>query len=189
MTPQSNKIEKGGRPPSRWYFVETSNLTCVRGNNSSAHPQKAILGRNPDKSLKSFPPWSSQSPLQLGLEIYILQTHATSYSFYNSVTVHFKGGKPERKPFPLPSGFKKSIYKPKPENSQDYESLCKKTVHSWIGLQDSCELQGCLNDEHCNFSSLSKPLSPSFFVTRNWKSSSLRAAQYRLKKGRQTKNS
>ncbi len=30
-----------------------------------------ILGRNPDKSLKSFPPCYSQSPLQLCLEISI----------------------------------------------------------------------------------------------------------------------
>jgi hypothetical protein len=55
----------------------------------------------------------SQSPLQLCLEVSILQTHATSYSFYSSVTVHcrVKGGKPDRKPYPLPYGLKKSIQK------------------------------------------------------------------------------
>jgi hypothetical protein len=36
-------------------------------------------------------------------------------------------------------------------------------------LQDSCELQGGLNDEHCNFSALSNPLSPSFFVNAELK--------------------
>jgi hypothetical protein len=35
-----------------------------------------ILGRNPDRSLKSFPPCYSQLPLYL-----FLQTHATSYRF------------------------------------------------------------------------------------------------------------
>jgi hypothetical protein len=41
-----------------------------------------ILGRNPDKSLKSFPPCYSHSPLQLCLEISIFfKTHASSYVF------------------------------------------------------------------------------------------------------------
>ncbi len=44
-------------------------------------PRGRILGRNPDKIHKSFPPCYSQSPLQLCLEIVFLQTHATSYSF------------------------------------------------------------------------------------------------------------
>ncbi len=39
-----------------------------------------ILGRNPGKSLKSFPP---QSHLySVALRFIFLQTHATSYSFY-----------------------------------------------------------------------------------------------------------
>jgi hypothetical protein len=44
------------------------------------------------------------------LRFLFLQTHATSYSFYSSVavyTVKKKGGKPDRKPFPL-LWFKKS---------------------------------------------------------------------------------
>ncbi len=40
-----------------------------------------ILGRNREKSLSWFPSCHSQLPLQLCLEISILQTHATSYSF------------------------------------------------------------------------------------------------------------
>ncbi len=47
-----------------------------------------ILGRNPDKSLKSFLPCYSQSPLpSFALGFLFLQTHAASYSFDNSVTV------------------------------------------------------------------------------------------------------
>jgi hypothetical protein len=54
--------------------------------------QRPILGRNPDKSLQSFPSCYSKSPPQLCLEI--LQTHATSYSFYSALlyTVKEKGG-------------------------------------------------------------------------------------------------
>ncbi len=45
-----------------------------------------------DESLKSFPPCYSLSPIQLRLEIFILQTHATSYSFnFSSISVHCKG--------------------------------------------------------------------------------------------------
>jgi hypothetical protein len=39
------------------------------------------------------------------LRFLFLQTHATSYSFYGSITVHYtvkeKGGKPDKKPYPL----------------------------------------------------------------------------------------
>jgi hypothetical protein len=64
-----------------------------------------ILGRNPDKSLNIFPPCYSQSPLQLCLEY----------------TVKEKGGKPDRKPYPLPYGGLRNPYRnPKSENSQDY---------------------------------------------------------------------
>ncbi len=45
-----------------------------------------ILERNPDKS---FPPRYSQH--SFALRFLFLQTHATSYSFYSSVTVHWKG--------------------------------------------------------------------------------------------------
>ncbi len=52
-----------------------------------------------------------------------LQTHATSYSFYSSVlyTVKVKGGgKPDRKPYPLPYGLRNPHRNLKSENSQDY---------------------------------------------------------------------
>ncbi len=48
--------------------------------------------RNPDNSLTSFPPCYSQSRrlYSFALIFLSLQTHATSFSFYNSVTVHWK---------------------------------------------------------------------------------------------------
>jgi hypothetical protein len=66
-------------------------------------------------SLKSFPPHSH--PYSFALRFIFLQTHATSYSFYSKLlnTVKEKGGKPDRKPYPLPYGlrnpFKDKKYK------------------------------------------------------------------------------
>ncbi len=51
-----------------------------------------ILGRNPDKSLKSFPPCYSSHLYSFALRFLFLQTHATSCSFYCSlITVSCKG--------------------------------------------------------------------------------------------------
>ncbi len=46
------------------------------------------------------------------LRFLFLPTPATSYSFYSSVTVHFKGGKPDRKPYPLPYGLRNPYINP-----------------------------------------------------------------------------
>jgi hypothetical protein len=56
------------------------------------------------------------------LRFLFLQTYATSYSFYSSVTVTLKekGGKPDRKPYPLPYGLRNPYRNLKSENSQDY---------------------------------------------------------------------
>jgi hypothetical protein len=70
-------------------------------------PCVQILGRNPDKSHKSFRPCYSQSPPQLCLEISIssnsrnLFTISTVQLLY---TVKEKVGKPDRKPNSLPYG-------------------------------------------------------------------------------------
>ncbi len=55
-------------------------------------------------------------------DLRFLQTHATSYSFYSSVTVHCKGerGKPDRKPYPLSYCVRNPCRNLKSENSQDY---------------------------------------------------------------------
>ncbi len=61
-------------------------------------PRGRILGRNPDTSLKSFPPCYSQSHLQLWLkDLYFFKLTQPL-----TVSVKEKWGKPERKPYPLP---------------------------------------------------------------------------------------
>ncbi len=74
------------------------------------------------KSLESFSPCYSQSP-QLCLEIIFLQTHATSDSFSTVqllYTIKEKGGKPDRKPYPLPYGLRNPFRNLTSENSQHY---------------------------------------------------------------------
>ncbi len=44
---------------------------CLKGLLQNVQVRGRILGQNPDKSLKSFPPCYSQSPLQLCLDISI----------------------------------------------------------------------------------------------------------------------
>ncbi len=80
-----------------------------------------ILGRNPNKSLKSFPPCSHSYLYSFAMRFLFLQTHATSYSFYSSLlyTVNVKGGKPDRKPYPLPYGLRNPNRNLKSEISQD----------------------------------------------------------------------
>ncbi len=98
-----------------------------------------ILGRNPDKSLKSFLPSYSQSPLQLCLEIFI-SSNSRNFLHISTVqllyTVKEKGGKPDRKPF-LPLWFKKFIQKPQVwELSRIWPCRnLNETVSSWIRLQ------------------------------------------------------
>jgi hypothetical protein len=69
-----------------------------------------ILGRNPDKSLKSFPPCYPKSPLQLCLEISFSSNSTYSYSFYSVFlyTVKEKGGNLTENQIPS-LWFKKSI--------------------------------------------------------------------------------
>ncbi len=58
-----------------------------------------ILGLNPDKSLKSFPPCYSMAPLySIALRFLFLHTHATSRKE--------KWGKPDRNPYQLPYGLR-----------------------------------------------------------------------------------
>ncbi len=81
----------------RWkYNSITSCICCLvlyRGR---------ILGQNPDKSLKSFPPCYSQSPLQLCLEISISSNSHNLLQLLklSSVTVCRK--EERRKPEPVP---------------------------------------------------------------------------------------
>jgi hypothetical protein len=70
------------------------------------------------------------------LRFLVLWTHATSYNFYSSLlyTVKEKGGKPDRKPYPLPYGLRNPYRNLKSENSQDYAS-------SWIWLEHITEAE------------------------------------------------
>jgi hypothetical protein len=99
-----------------------------------------VLGRNPEKSLKSFPPCFSQSPLHcrfysFALRFLFLQTHATSYSFYSSsllYTAKEKGGKPDRKPYLLPY----VLWNPYRNLKSEIMPInLKEIVRSWIQLQ------------------------------------------------------
>ncbi len=69
-----------------------------------------ILGRNPDRSLKSFSPCYLQSLLQLCLEISGSSNLRNLLQFLQCVTVHCKEERRETKPPSL--WFKKSIQKP-----------------------------------------------------------------------------
>ncbi len=91
-----------------------------------------VLGRNPDKSLAIHSHLYS-----FALRFLFLQTHATSYSFFSSLlyTVQEKGGKPDRKPYPLPN----SLRYPYGNLSRTLEIMprnLKEIVRSWIRLQD-----------------------------------------------------
>jgi hypothetical protein len=75
----------------------------------SAENRSRILGRNPDKSLKSFPPCYSQPPLHALLYFVKLAQPLTVY-------VKEKGGNP----YPLPYGFRNPYRDLESENSHEY---------------------------------------------------------------------
>ncbi len=72
-----------------------------------------ILGRNPDNSLKSFPPCCSQTSLQLCIEIYYFKLTQPL-----SVSMKENGGKPDRKSYPLPYGLRNPYKIPKSHLTQ-----------------------------------------------------------------------
>jgi hypothetical protein len=83
-----------------------------------------ILGRNPDKNLKSFPPCYSESPLQICIEISISSNSRNLLQFLQCVlmyTVKEKGGKTNIKPHPLPYGLRNAYRNLKSESSQNYD--------------------------------------------------------------------
>jgi hypothetical protein len=70
---------------------------------------------------KVFPPCNSQSPLQLCLEIFFKLTQPLTVSRVQLLyTVKEKGGKPDRKPYPLPYDLRNPYRNLKSQNSQDY---------------------------------------------------------------------
>ncbi len=79
------------------------------------HNRSRLLGQNPDKSLKSFPPCHSQSPLQLCLKIsyfFKLTQPLTVYTVQLLHTVKGDRRKTWWKTIPPSLWFKKSIKKP-----------------------------------------------------------------------------
>jgi hypothetical protein len=101
-------------------FWDTAPRTLSRGR---------ILERNPDKSLKSFPPYYSQSPSTA------LPFSSNSCNLLQlTVSVKEKEGKPDRKPYPLPYGLRNPYRNLRSENSRDYAQ--KLYVHEfgfWVG--------------------------------------------------------
>ncbi len=91
---------------------------------------RRVLGRNPDKSLTSFPLCYSQSPLQLCLEISFPSNSCNPLQFlqFSYRFVKEKGGKPVRKLHLLPYGLRTVKIMPRYLN---------KIVHLWIWLQNS----------------------------------------------------
>ncbi len=92
-----------------------------------------ILGRNTDQSSKSFPPCYSLTPLQLCLEISISSNSRNLFQFlvfsYCTVySVREKGGKPDRKPYPLPYDLRNPNRNLNSENSQVY---AQKSQRNW----------------------------------------------------------
>jgi hypothetical protein len=99
-----------------------SSLTGVTYLDLGPHTEAEFLDEIQKKSLKSFHPFYSQRPLHLCLEISCLQTYTTS-STVSTVqllcTAKEKGGKPDKKPYLLPYGFRNPYRNLKSDNSQD----------------------------------------------------------------------
>jgi hypothetical protein len=89
-------------------------LTRVRAFPLS--PETEILDEIKTKVIRVFILAIHSHLYSFALRFLFLQTHATSYNFYSSVTVQEKGGKP----YPLPYGLINPYRTIKSENSQDY---------------------------------------------------------------------
>jgi hypothetical protein len=109
----------------------------MHGSYLSTLNRGRILGRNPDKSL-NFPPVIHSHLNSFALRFLLVQIHATFYSFYSSVTVQCTvketGGKPVRKPYPLPYGLRNPYRNLKSENSQDY---AQKSRRNWTFMNSA----------------------------------------------------
>jgi hypothetical protein len=90
--------------------------------------QAEFFDENPDKSLESFTPCYSQSCL----EIYISSSSRNLLQLFELLyTVKKKGGKPDRKPYPLLYGLKNPHINLKSANSQAQETSTKFYVHEF----------------------------------------------------------
>jgi hypothetical protein len=73
-----------------------------------------------DKSLKSFPPCYSPTALPWDFYFFKLTQPVTVSRGHLMYTFKEKGGKPDRKSYPLPYGLRNPYRNHRSENSQDY---------------------------------------------------------------------
>jgi hypothetical protein len=93
------------------------------GHEIQSNPEAEFLGEIQTKFLRVFLLAIHSHLYSFLLRFLFLQTQASSYCFYSSVTVHCdkgEGGKPDRNPNSLPYGFRYSYRNLKSKNSQDY---------------------------------------------------------------------
>ncbi len=83
-------------------------------------------------------------PYSFASRFLFLQTHATSYSFYSSVIVQEKRGKPDRKPYPFPYGLKNTFRNLKSENSRRNCAFMKSASVQYSTLQLKKPLHGSI---------------------------------------------
>jgi hypothetical protein len=100
------------------------------------YTETEFLGEIQTKVLRVFLLAIPSHLYSFALRFLFLQTHATSYSFYSSVTVHCKGGrrKTDRKPYPPPYGLRNPYSNLKSENSQDY---AQKPQRNWMFMNSA----------------------------------------------------
>jgi hypothetical protein len=120
--------------------IDLHTLCCHNAETTLTHgateSRGRILGRNPDKSFKKFPPCNSQSHLQCCLEISI-SSNARNLLQFSTVQLMYivkeKGGKPDRKPYPLLYSLRSPYRNLKSENCQGYcpETSTKLYVHEY----------------------------------------------------------
>ncbi len=134
LNPWRGPPRRGRKPERRRWSMglntQNARSQLPKGKSKILHYYRGrILGWNPDKSLKSFTPGYSQSPLQLCLEISISSISRNLLQFLQFSTLYSvkeKGGKPERKSYPLSYGLRnphrnlKSDYAQKPQQNYTY---------------------------------------------------------------------
>ncbi len=123
---------------------------------------RKILGRNPDKSLKSFPRSYSKSLPQLCLEIYISSNSFKLFQFLQFIlhTVKEKGGKPDREPYLLPYALRNPYRNLKSRNSQDYAQKSQRNC----AFMNSASLCGIFHFYHFAEMSGGKVLVPLYQI-------------------------
>jgi hypothetical protein len=117
-------------------------------------PRGQILGRNPDKSLKSFLPFLfivTSTALPWDFSFFKLTQPLPVSTVQLLYTVKEKGGKTDRKPYPLPLGLRNPYRNLTSENSQDYAQKPQRNctfMNSASGQAQKKTFQGLLFGFH-----------------------------------------